>query len=136
VLVEEQDRVVARLLVASGYDGSRGGVPGLGHQIWQLALEKDEEGDRIGNPAHPETGTQISVEKSHNPGTRYPRYTLKRGRVVVPINDLIARMEPEEIDALAPLESLIHTPTEDEEWQLLGNVLDEETCLKIREATS
>ena len=39
VIVEEEGKSVARLLLASGYDGSRGGTPGLGYQIWKASRE-------------------------------------------------------------------------------------------------
>jgi len=64
MLVEENGKTTARLLLESGYDGSRGGTPGLGHQIWKLTQERDEDGNRLGNPADPVIGVQISVEKA------------------------------------------------------------------------
>lgn len=134
ILVEQQGKMVSRLLLASGYDGSRGGVPGLGHQIFELSRELDEDGLRIGNPADPEPGTQLCVEKVQAPGASYPRYALKRGRVAAPINDLIAAMDPSEVDALTPLEDVIHVPGPEEEWGLLENVIDAATCHKIRTA--
>ena len=134
ILIEQEGKMAARLLLASGYDGSRGGVPGLGHQILELSREVDEDGLRIGNPAAPESGTQLCVEKVQAPGASYPRYTLKRGRVAAPINDLIAGMDPEEVDVLTPLEDVVHIPNTEEEWSLLENVIDPATCLKIRAA--
>lgn len=134
VLAEEEGKHVARLILVSGYDGSRGGNAGLGHQIWQLAQETDEDGKLLGDPAHPLTGVQLCVEKRQTPGARYASYTLKRGRVVAPIQDMLAKMDPEEVAALTPLEEVVHLPTEDEEWDLLLNVLDSETIEKIRES--
>lgn len=132
MLVEENGKTVARLLLASGYDGSRGGVPGIGHQIWQLSQELDEDGHRIGNPGDPELGTQIRVEKKQTPGARYPSYTLKRGRIPVPVDEMIAKMDPDEMMALTPLEKVIHLPSEEDEWQLLENVIDPDTVREIR----
>lgn len=134
ILIEQDGKMVSRLLLASGYDGSRGGAPGLGHQIFQLCREEDEDGNRIGNPADPESGTQLCVEKVQPPGASYPRYTLKRGRVTAPISDMIAGMDPSEVDALTPLEDVIHVPDPEEEWSLLENVIDPATCGKIRAA--
>lgn len=134
ILVEEHGNMVSRLLLASGYDGSRGGVPGLGYQIFQLSREEDEDGNRIGNPADPESGTQLCVQKVQPPGASYPRYTLKRGRVAAPINDMIAGMDPSEVESLTPLEDVIHVPDADEEWGMLESVIDGVTCRKIRDA--
>ncbi len=136
VLVEEGGKPVARLLLVSGYDGSRGGSPGLGHDLWQLTQETDEDGKLLGDPSHSTEGVQICVEKRLTPGARYASYTLKRGRVVAPIQDLLAKMDPEEVAVLTPLEQVIHIPTEEEEWELLGKILDAETIEKIRNSTT
>lgn len=136
LLVEEQGKTVARLLLASGYDGSRGGPAGLGHQILQLTKEVDEDGNPLGNPADPRTGAQICVEKRQNPGARYPSYTLRMGRVPAPVDDIIAKMDPSEVAAIKPLEQVVHLPSEAEEWQLLERVIDAATVETIRNSVS
>lgn len=132
MLVEESGKTVARLLVASGYDGSRGGAPGLGHQIWKLSKEVDEDGCPVIDPSDPERGAKICVERKQTPGTRYPSYSLRLGRVPAPIDEMFDKMEPEELAALVPLEKVVHIPTDDEEWKLLGKVIDQETIDEIR----
>lgn len=132
MITEIDGKPVARLLLESGYDGSRGGTPGLGHQIWELSQEKDEKGNRIGNPADPEAGAQICVEKKQGAGTRYSSYTAKMGRVVAPISELLGKIDPEETAALTPLEEVIHHPSEEDEWKLLENVIDPETIREVR----
>ena len=134
MITEIEGKPVARLLLASGYDGSRGGTPGLGHQIWELTQEKDEDGNLIGNPADPESGTQISIEKTQVPGARYPTYRLSRGRIPAPVTEMLGKMDPEELAALTPLEEIVHRPSEEEEWQLLENVIDPETIREIQSA--
>jgi hypothetical protein len=134
MLTEIDGKPVARLLLESGYDGSRGGTPGLGHQIWKLSQEKDEEGNRIGNPADPKVGAQICVEKKQGAGTRYSSYTAKMGRVAAPIDDMIAKMDPQEIAALTKLEQVVHLPSEEEEWKLLEQVIDAKTVEMIRDS--
>ena len=134
MLVEEDGKTVARLLLASGYDGSRGGVPGLGHQIWKLTPRARRGWQSLGNPADPKTGAQICVEKRQNPGARYPSYTLRMGRVPAPIDDMIAKMEPQEVAALTPLEQVVHLPGEEEEWKLLEQVIDAKTVEMIRDS--
>lgn len=132
LLTEIQGKTVARLFMGSGYDGSRGGTPSLGHKIWQLTQEVDEDGNPAVNPADPQTGVQVCVEKRQSPGARYPSYTLRPGRIAMPIRDMLAKMEPDEVTALAPLEQVVHLPTEEEEWELLANVIDPETIGEIR----
>jgi hypothetical protein len=44
VAVEEEGRTVAPLLLASAYDGTRDGVPGLGWQSWQMSRLRGEQG--------------------------------------------------------------------------------------------
>ena len=134
MIVEENGQLNARLLMASGYDGSRGGTPGLGHQIWKMTKEVDEDGNLIGNPAHPTLGAQICVEKRQTPGTRYPSYSLRLGRVAAPINEMLAKMDPEEVSTLIPLEQVVHLPSVEDEWKLLENVIDADTVSKIRKS--
>jgi hypothetical protein len=134
ILVEEEGKLVARLLLANGYDGSRGGAAGLGHQILQLTNEVDEDGNPLGDPADRLAGAQICVEKRQVAGSRYPSYRLRMGRVAAPYEDMVARMAPEEVAALTPLEQVVHLPSEEEEWQLLENVIDLETIKMIRNA--
>ena len=134
LLVEEDGKIVSRLLVESGYDGSRGGTAGLGHQIWQLTQERDEDGNLPGNPANPSLGAQICVEKKQSSGTRYASYSLRMGRVPAPISEMFAKMDDEEGAALTPLEQVVHLPDEEEEWKLLENVIPAETIGKIRDS--
>ena len=136
VLVEEDGKPVARLLLASGYNGSRGGVAGLGHQIWELTKEVDEDGNPVGNPLDPQTGVQICVEKRQASGAPYPNYSLRMGRVPAPVADMFEKMSPDEMAALTPLEDVIHRMTEEEEWKLLENVIDPETVSLIRESVN
>ena len=77
-ITELDGKPVNRLLLASGYDGSRGGVPGLGHQIWALSRDVDEDGIALGDPADPDLGLQICVTKKQVQGAKYPSYHLKR----------------------------------------------------------
>lgn len=132
MLVEENGKTVARLLIASGYDGSRGGVPGLGHQIWSLTQEVDEDGNLVANPGDADAGTQICVDKKQSPGSRYPTYSLRIGRVTAPIGDMLGKMDPDQMSAIVPLEQVVHLPNEDEEWGLLEKVIDPETVHEIR----
>jgi hypothetical protein len=134
ILVEEGDKQVSRLVVASGYDGSRGGAAGLGNQIWKLTQERDELGNLVANPVDAVEGLQICVEKTQPQGSRYPSYTLRTGRVAAPISQFLDKMDAAEITALTPLENVVHLPDPEEEWQLLEKVIDPETVAEIRAA--
>jgi hypothetical protein len=41
-------------------------------------------------------------------------------------------MEAAELEVLRPLEEVVHVPTPDEEWKLLGNVIPPELVARIR----
>jgi len=135
VLVQEGTKVLAKLVIASAYDGSRGGAHGIGHQIWQLTQEHDEHGNLVSDPIDPANGLQICVQKSQPQGSRYCNYSLKVGRIPAPIGEFVARMEPSEIAALAPLEEVVRMISEEEEWHLLEQVIDPATIAKIRSAS-
>lgn len=132
VAVEEEGRTVARLFSASAYDGSRGGVPGLGWQVWQLSKQRDEEGNLIADPAHPKDGVLVGVEKTQAKGAQYPSYSLKLGRQTAPADEAVARMDEEEVAALVPLEDTIRVLSPEEEWQCLSKVMAPATVEQIR----
>lgn len=132
-LVEESGRWVARLFVGSGYDGSRGGVPGLGCQIYKMAKDLADEANPLANPADPVEGVMICVEKLQPAGAKYASYSLRLGANPSPISNLIGQMPDEEVLALCPLENTIRILSADEEWARLRNVgLDADTIAAIR----
>lgn len=132
--LEEEGRTVARLFISSGYDGSRGGVAGLGHQIWKLTREVDETGALVCDPINHAAGVQIMIEKTQPKGAKYPSYSLRRGRQPAPIADFIAKMDNTEIKALCPLEEVIRELDEEHEWKCLEKVMDPSWVKKIRES--
>lgn len=64
--------IVARLILASGYDASRGGSAGQGFKILEMTRERDELGNHVANPADPETGMQINVTRPQPLEAGYP----------------------------------------------------------------
>ncbi|MGJ8642070.1 MAG: hypothetical protein ACSHX9_01575 [Luteolibacter sp.] len=126
---------VARLVVASGYDGSRGGVAGLGHLVWREFQQKDEAGKLIADPEDPEGCPHLVVDRIQPKGTRYPSYTLRMGRSPSPIQDWLGRMNDDELDFLQPLEQLIHIPDPEEEWKLLAKIMPIELVEEIQSST-
>ncbi len=131
-IVEENGNPVARIFLKSGYDGSRGAFQGLGYRIWKLAQETDGKGKLILDPRDVKTGVMLEVEKQQPKGARFPTYSLRLGKQPAPIEDLIARMAPEEIAAICPLENVIRELSEDEQWACLEKVMAPETVAIIR----
>jgi hypothetical protein len=122
-LVEKQGQYVARLVQSSGYDGSRGGAPGLGHQILRLTQREDETGAPMAEPVHPERGVLIAVEKTRPHGAKYASYSLVLGRQPAPMAEILKRTAPEEFEVLRPLEEVIHQPSVEQEWEFLSSIL-------------
>lgn len=133
VLVEQEGKTVARLLQLSGYDGSRGGAPGLGHKIWQLCHDRDETGART-DVTSAEGGVLVCVEKNQPKGAKYPSYHLTLGRNAKPMADLLKQMEPSEQAALCPLENVVRELTDEEQWQCLGKLIAPTTVKLIRDS--
>ena len=132
-LVEIDHKVLTRYFIGSGYDGSRGGVPGLGCQIYKMVKDIAEEANPLANPADPEEGVMICVEKLQPAGAKYASYSLRLGSHPTPISKLISQMTEEEVSALCPLENTIRILSEDEEWARLKNVgLNSDTIAAIR----
>jgi len=132
VIAEEGGRNVARLLMASGYDGSRGGAPGLGYQLWKASRELDENGNVIADAIDPEAGFRVSVEKSQAAGSKYPSYSIRVGRVPAPMAPILEGMDPEEVQALVPLEEVLDQVGVEEQWGCLEKTMAPETVAEIR----
>lgn len=133
-LVESEGKYVARLFQGSGYDGSRGGAPGLGHQIWKLTRDVDEDGNLVAEPAHPERGVLIGVEKTKSKGSKYPSYALRLGRQPAPIDDIIGKMDDQEFEVLRPLEQVIRQVSAEEEWNYLGRIMAPDHVAAVRDS--
>lgn len=132
VLHEAEGETVARLFLGSGYDGSRGGVPGLGYQLWRMTKERDEAGNLTSDPVDPQGGLLVCVEKTQPKGAKYPSYGLRLGRQPSPVDSFLAKMAPEEVGALCPLENVIRELTEDEQWICLAKVMSQDIVAQIR----
>lgn len=132
VALEEEGLTVARLFLGSAYDGSRGGMPGLGWQIWNLAQQRDEEGNLVADLAHPETGVLVGVEKTKAAGAKYPGYRLTLGRQAAPADSFIAKMDQEEAAAIVPLEKTIRLLSPEEEWRCLSKIIPQDNVELIK----
>ncbi|MEY4568779.1 MAG: hypothetical protein RLZZ398_218 [Verrucomicrobiota bacterium] len=135
MLVEEDGKMVARILLANAYDGSRNGTEGgLGHRLLRLVQERDEALGLISDPLDPVTGVQVGIEKTQPMGVKYPSYTLRLGRQPAPIDRFLERMDGDELDALCPLEETVRSIEPEYAWELLGNVVGMALRDKIRAA--
>jgi hypothetical protein len=132
-LVENKEgKVEARLFLGSANDGVRGGSPGLGFRIEQLRHERDEDGNLVSDPTHPNRGSLVCIEKNQQLGVKYPAYMLRAGRQPAPIQSFLDRMDDSELDVLRPIEQTIREVTEEEQWDHLAKVVGADTVSKIR----
>ena len=132
ILVEEHGKMLARILLANGYDGSRDGTEGLGHRLLRLVEERDEAMGLVSDPVDPVTGVQVGIEKTQAMGVKYPNYTLRLGRQPAPIDHFFERMEESELNALCPLEETVRSIEPDQEWELLAKVVGVDLRDRIR----
>lgn len=132
VIAEENGKRVARLVVASGYNGSRGGTAGLGHQIWRKVREKDETGKVTTDAVDAKAGLLVCVERTQARGAKYPNYTVRLGRQPCPIDAYLENVDPEEVAAICPLEHVVHDPSEEEQWNCIEKVISPELATRIR----
>ena len=132
MLETKAGKVEARLFLGSSNDGVKGGSPGLGFLIEQLPHERDEDGNLVSDPTHPNRGPLVCIEKYQTKGTKCPNYVLRAGRQPAPIQSYLDRMDDAEIDVLCPIEQTIREVSEEEQWQHLARVVGEETASKIR----
>ncbi len=132
ILVEVEGKLVPRLLIASGYDGSRGGVAGIGYQLWSAVREIDETGARICDPIDPGAGRQIMIEKTQAAGVKYPTYKLTVGRLPAPMDELTAKLDPNDLEAMVPIEEVVRELDEETEWRCLEKVIAPKTVETIR----
>lgn len=131
-IIEEDGKPVARLFCGGAYDGSRGGTESLGHRIWRLTRDCDENGKPSGEAIHPEKGALVRVERTQARGAKYPSYQISLGRLPSPVDSLLEKMEPEEQQALCPLENVVRELTIDEEWKCLEKVIPADIIKQIR----
>lgn len=121
-----------KLVVESGYDGTRGGARGLGYEIWRKVNEKDENGDPVNNAVHPLDGVLVCVERSKPQNADYASYSVRIGRQRCPVDEMLEKINPADIKWLCPLEHAINDPSEDDQWTYLNGALSPDVVAKIR----
>lgn len=131
-ITKEHGKQVARLILASGYNGSRGGDPGIAHRLWSALQRRDEEGNLLHEVLYPLAGRLVCVSKTRPKGATQSIYHVSVGQHPAPIHDLMASMEIDEIEALCPLENTIRQLSEEEEWQALSRLIAPSTVEVIK----
>jgi hypothetical protein len=136
ILMKNNDKLEAKIMVSSGYNGERGGVPGLGHSILDMVESVDENVDSPQKPIDPDEGVQFCLEKLKARGAQFPVYRLSMGRQPAPIQQFLDELDSAELSAIQPLEEVIRTMSEEEEWELLAKVVGNDYRNKIQADTS
>lgn len=127
---------VIRLFQASGYDGTRGGVPGLGFSCWRLATRDPiAPGEYSPDAADFDQGVQICIEKSQPAEAKYPSYRLFRGQMPVPFGPILDLLSPEEKEVLCPVEQTVRELTPEEQWIKLATMIPKEIVEQIKAST-
>jgi hypothetical protein len=131
-VVEEQapEGEKLKLLLASLYNGERGGTTGLAYNIRKEADARDNEpnsksaGQLIhGDITNPTAGRLVKVEKIA--GGEYASYKAGIGKNPAPIDHFLAQLTDEEMNLLCPLEKTLYIPTEQEQHELLRRYIGE-----------
>ena len=126
------------IYVASKYDGSRGGQPGVAHRLELLATERDTEpgspthGELIhGDISHPETGKLAKITVSGKGADGFHSYTVSIGKNVAPLAEYMDALTEEEHNLISPLENIIYVPTVEEIHDILKGYIGEELYKEI-----
>jgi len=121
------------LYLASKYDGSRGGQPGVAHRLELLANERDTEpgsatlGELIhGDISHPETGKLVKVTVSGKGADGFHSYAVAIGKNVVTLESAFDCLTEEEYNMIAPIETTIYVPPVEEIHEILKGYIGEE----------
>lgn len=121
-----------RLVVASLYDGSRGGTQGLASKIVNMVEARDEE---PGSPTHGQLangdiigaseGRLVNVQKVQPEGKDYASYTVGVGKNPMPMDSVMSQLTDAELERVTALENVIHIPTTEEVHGYLKAVIGE-----------
>ncbi len=131
-LVEQGDKIAARLVLASSYDGSRGGVPGLAHLLGQAACIQDDRGKTVAHAKTKESGFRLCVKQTKPPGGKFPSYSVRAGRDEAPLEPLLDRLSAEDLEAIRPLEEVLMQTPEEEQWLCLERCIAPSIVAEIR----
>jgi hypothetical protein len=122
-----------KLFYASLYDGVRGGTTGLAFNVRKEAESQDNEpgsptlGQLIhGDITDPSGGRLVKIERGPVEKDQYASYTAGIGKNPAPIDPLLAMLTDEEMDMIAPLESTLYVPSNEEMHDILRRYIGED----------
>jgi len=120
-----------KILLASLYNGERGGTTGLAYNIRKEADARDNEpnsksaGQLIhGDITNPTAGRLVKIERLHA-GGEYASYKAGIGKNPSPIDHFLAQLTDEEMNIITPLEKTLYIPSEQEQHDLLRRYIGE-----------
>lgn len=123
---------------ASKYDGSRGGSTGAAHRLEQLANERDTEpgsptlGELIyGDITDPKGGRLVKYTASEKDKRGFQSYSVAIGKTAAPLDKIMECLTEEEHNMIAPLETVIYVPTDEEMHDILKGYIGEELYNQI-----
>ena len=127
-----------RLFYGSLYDGVRGGTKGIGDNIWQASIERDQEpgSPTVGELVHgeitdPTSGRLVKITRTKTPEAEYPSYGIGIGKSPAPLDPLMAELTDEEVDSIKPLEKVVYIPSEEEIHGFLRGYIGNELHAEI-----
>jgi len=133
-IVQDKNGTKLRLILASYYDGSRGGTKGLGYAICSQALVAGEDCCLPGHPINHMDGRSLIVDRSIKKDSKIPQFRVSTSEDRGPIQALLDKITDVEINVLCPLEKTICIPEQDKEWLILAKVVGDKLAGEIRSA--
>ena len=128
ILVTHDGETNLRLLLASGFTGTRVVQPGLGYQFMRFVQKNQELLD-------PGAKSAIEVTRASPTGSRYLNTELRLVESDLSLDECIADLPSEQIRLVCPVEQTIRQITQDEEWKLLEKAIGTQWADKIRNSS-
>ncbi len=127
ILIDGPEPPELRLLIASAFAGGARSVapPGLGHQIMHLVSQNKRM-------MEPDQGYQVKVTRSYSADSKFPKTELSLHHSMVPINDCIGELSPEDLNRLCPIRDTVRQISPADEWALLAKVIGDELAQTIQ----
>lgn len=132
IIVDEADRPVPKLLIASAWNGGESGEPGLGYTVWTTAQQYDEDKNLTIDAVDPAGGYRLCVERFRAAGTTRPKYAVQVGRTTAPMAPILEAMAEADRDAIIRIEDVVERPSEAIQWQCLEKALGSELYAGFR----
>lgn len=131
ILIEGPEPPELRILIASDFAGSArsGASAGLAHRIKEQVRQTPALLD-------PNGCFQLKVTRSYSAGSRFPETHISTNQTSVPLNDLLGRLNSEDLNLVRPINETIRQIDLQEEWTLLAKVIGEDLVRKVQADTA